>query len=131
MGRVLIQRLMDAAECGVRVCVIIEDSMTESDPMYLARFGAYPNVELRLCKPFGPAHKSYVFHWLDFAADFNTLNLRMYKMLFVADNSLVISGGRNIGEDYFEYLAPDVFSSRDLMGVGPLASDAGDAFDIF
>ena len=131
LGRVFIQHLMDAAERGVRVRVIIDDSMTDSDPIYLAKFGALPNVELRLYKPFGPPHDSYVLRWIDFAKDFNLLNRRMHNKLYIADDSFIISGGRNIGEDYFEYLAPDVFRSRDLMGVGPLADEASDAFDMF
>ncbi len=131
LGRMFIQHLMDAAERGVRVRVIIDDSMTESDPIYLAKFGALPNVELRLYKPFGPPHESYVLRWIEFAKDFNRLNRRMHNKLYIADDSFVISGGRNIGEDYFEYLAPDIFRSRDLMGVGPLADEASDAFDMF
>ncbi len=131
LGRLFIQRLMDAADRGVRVRVIIDDSMTDSDPLYLAKFGAHPNIEVRLYKPFGPKHKSYVFRWLDFAADFKLLNRRMHNKLYIADDSFMISGGRNIGEDYFEYLAPDVFRSRDLMAVGPLADEASDAFDLF
>ncbi len=131
LGRVFIQHLMGAAERGVRVRVIIDDSMTESDPIYLAKFGALPNVELRLYKPFGPPHSSYIMRWIDFAKDFNLLNRRMHNKLYIADDSFIISGGRNIGEDYFEYLAPDIFRSRDLMGVGPLADEASDAFDMF
>ena len=34
--------------------VLIDDSMTESDPEYLARFSAHPDIELRLYKPFEP-----------------------------------------------------------------------------
>jgi putative cardiolipin synthase len=131
VGRLFIQRLLDAAERGVRVRVIIDDSMTESDPVYLAKFGAHPNVEVRLYKPFGPASKSYVFRWLDFAADFKLMNRRMHNKLYIADDSIMISGGRNIGDDYFEYLAPDVFRSRDLMGVGQIADAGSDAFDMF
>jgi len=131
VGRLFIQRLMDAADRGVRVRVIIDDSMTESDPQYLARFGAQPNIEVRLYKPFGPKHKSYVFRWVDFIADFKLLNRRMHNKLYIADDSFMISGGRNIGDDYFEYLAPDVFRSRDLMGVGPIADESSDAFDLF
>ena len=82
LGRTFIQRLMGAAERGVRVRVIVDDSMTESDPLYLAKFGAHPNVQLRLYKPFGPPHKSYVLRWLDFAADFKLLNRRMHNKLF-------------------------------------------------
>ncbi len=55
----------------------------------------------------------------------------MHNKLYIADNSIVISGGRNIGEDYFEYQAPDVFRSRDLLGVGKIADDASTAFDLF
>jgi putative cardiolipin synthase len=131
IGRLFIQHLMDAADRGVRVRVIIDDSMTESDPVYLAKFGGHPNIKVRIYKPFGPEHKSYVFRWLDFAADFKLLNRRMHNKLYIADDSFLISGGRNIGEDYFEYLAPDVFRSRDLMGVGPIADAGSDAFDMF
>jgi putative cardiolipin synthase len=131
IGRLFIQRLMDAADRGVRVRVIVDDSMTDSDPVYLAKFGGHPNIEVRLYKPFGPKHKSYVFRWLDFAADFKLMNRRMHNKLYIADDSFMISGGRNIGEDYFEYLAPDVFRSRDLMGVGPIADQGSDAFDMF
>ena len=52
----------------------------------------------------------------------------MHNKLYIADDSVVITGGRNIGEDYFEYLAPDVFRSRDLMGVGTIANEASDSF---
>ena len=41
LSRLFIQRLMDAAERGVRVRVIIDDSMTESDPHYLAKFASH------------------------------------------------------------------------------------------
>lgn len=129
MGRLYIQRLMDAAERGVRVRVIIDDSMTESDPQYLAKFSALPNIEVRLYKPFGPAHKSYVLNWVDFVSDFKRLNRRMHNKLYIADGSMMVTGGRNIGEDYFEYLAPDVFRSRDLLAVGRIANESSKAFD--
>jgi putative cardiolipin synthase len=131
LGRLFIQRLMDAADRGVRVRVIVDDSMTESDPVYLAKFGGHPNIEVRLYKPFGPKHKSFIFRWLDFAADYKLMNRRMHNKLYIADDSFMISGGRNIGEDYFEYVAPDVFRSRDLMGVGKIADQGSDAFDMF
>ncbi|MEE9602874.1 MAG: hypothetical protein V3V75_06180, partial [Thermoguttaceae bacterium] len=72
-GKIMMQRLMAAADRGVRVRVLIDDSMTESDPQYLAKFGAYPNVELRLYKPFGPKQKSLVLRWVDYVADLKVL----------------------------------------------------------
>jgi putative cardiolipin synthase len=131
VGRVFLQHMLDAAERGVRVRLVIDDSMTESDPLYLAKASAHPNVEVRLYKPFGPKHNSYVFRWIDFVADFKRLNRRMHNKLYIVDDSALIVGGRNIGDDYFEYEAPDVFRSRDLLSVGPVADEAADVFDMF
>ena len=131
MGRLLIQRLTDAADRGVRVRIIIDAVMTESHPVYLAKFGAHPNVNVRMYKPFGQTHKSYVLRWIDFLGDFRLLNRRMHNKLYIVDGSFLVVGGRNIGEDYFEYVAPAVFRSRDLLGVGPIADEASGAFDMF
>jgi putative cardiolipin synthase len=128
-GKIMMQRLLAAAERDVRVRVLIDDSMTESDPEYLALFGAHPNVEVRLYKPFGPRSKSLVLRWIDYVADLRVLNRRMHNKLFVVDGSFAIVGGRNIGNEYFEYPGPFVFRSRDLLALGPVVESTGKAFD--
>ena len=128
-GKIMMQRLLDAADRGVRVRVLIDDSMTESDPQYLALFGAHPMIEVRLYKPFGPAHKSFVLRWIEFLADFHRLNRRMHNKLYLVDGSVAIVGGRNIGNEYFEYPGPYVFRSRDLLALGPVANAAAREFD--
>jgi putative cardiolipin synthase len=130
-GKIMMQRLLAAADRGVRVRVLIDDSMTESDPEYLARFGAHPNVELRLYKPFGPKAKSLVVRWIDYVADLRVLNRRMHNKLFLVDGSVAIVGGRNIGNEYFEYPGPFVNRSRDLLALGPVVDTAGEAFDLY
>lgn len=130
-GKVMMQRLMSAADRGVRVRVLIDDSMTESDPQYLAQFGTYPNIELRMYKPFGPKHKSLVMRWVDYVADLKVLNRRMHNKLYIVDGSFAVAGGRNIGSEYFEYPAPFVFRSRDLLALGPVIDTAGEAFDLY
>ena len=130
-GKIMMQRLLAAADRGVRVRVLIDDSMTESDPQYLAKFGAYPNVELRLYKPFGPKHKSLVMRWIDYVADLKVLNHRMHNKIYIVDGSIAVAGGRNIGNEYFEYPGPFVFRSRDLLALGPVVDTAGETFDLY
>jgi putative cardiolipin synthase len=130
-GKIMMQRLMAAADRGVRVRVLIDDSMTESDPQYLAAFGAYPNVEVRLYKPFGPKHDSKVLRWVDFVGDLKVLNHRMHNKMYIVDGSVAIIGGRNIGSEYFEYPVPFVFRSRDLLAFGPVLEHAGHIFDLY
>ena len=130
-GKVLMQRLLAAADRGVRVRVMVDDSMTEPDPEYLAEFGAHPNVELRLYKPFGPKHKSVALRWLNYAQDLKVLNQRMHNKSFIVDGSFAIVGGRNIANEYFEYPGPFVFRCRDLMALGPVVSSTSTAFDLY
>jgi len=130
-GKVMMHRLLSAADRGVRVRVLIDDSMTDSDPEYLALFGAHPNIELRLYKPFGPKHKSMVMRWVDYVADLRVLNRRMHNKLYVVDGSVAIVGGRNIGNEYFEYPGAFVNRSRDLMALGPVVNTTGEAFDLY
>lgn len=130
-GKVMMQRLLTAAERGVRVRVVIDDSMTDSNPQYLALFGAHPNIEVRLYKPFGPKHKSYVLRWIEYVADMKRLNRRMHNKLFLVDGSVAIVGGRNIGNEYFEYPGPFVNRSRDLLALGPVAIQAAKEFDLY
>ena len=130
-GKMMMQRLLDAAERGVRVRVLIDDSMTESDPHYLALFGAHPNVQVRIYKPFGSKHKSFVVRWVDYLADWKVSNHRMHNKLFLVDRSAAIVGGRNIANEYFEYPGPFVFRSRDLLGIGPVTTPAVSAFELY
>ena len=129
-GKVMIQRLLDAAERGVRVRVLIDDSMTESDPHYLALFGAHPNVQVRIYKPFGPEHKSFVVRWVDYLLDWKVANHRMHNKLFLVDRAVAIVGGRNIANEYFEYPSSFVFRSRDLLAVGPVTATATSVFEL-
>lgn len=130
-GQVFMHRLLAAARRGIRVRVLLDDSMTEADPLYLAKFGAHPNIELRLYKPFGPKRKSTVLRWLDYARDLEVLNQRMHNKLFIVDGSMAIVGGRNIANEYFEYPGPYVFRCRDLMAVGPIVRQTNSAFDLY
>ena len=79
-GRRLLMALLDAADRGVRVRLLLDDiGATRSDPE-LARLGAYPNVEVRLYNPF-PRRFGLVFGLL-FQA--RRVSRRMHNKAFIA-----------------------------------------------
>ncbi|MDF7801677.1 phospholipase D family protein [Pontiellaceae bacterium B1224] len=129
-GKVMMQRMLAAAERGVRIRILIDDSMTETDPQYLALLSAPENIEVRLYKPFGPKAKS-MLRWVDYVAHMKVINHRMHNKLYLVDGSMEIIGGRNIGEEYFEYPGSYVFRSRDLLALGPVVKQSGAAFDLY
>lgn len=126
-GRILAERLVRAADRGVRVRILVDDLHLEGRDAVVAALDAHPNIEIRLFNPF--AHRSG--HALDFIADFDRVNHRMHNKLFVMDNAVVIVGGRNIGNHYFEVHQQVNFRDLDVIAGGPVVREASGVFDHF
>jgi putative cardiolipin synthase len=56
---------------------------------------------------------------------------RLHNKAFIADNSVAIVGGRNIGAEYFGASDEFNFYDVDIMAVGPVAREASACFDDF
>ena len=126
-GRILAERLVRAADRGVRVRILLDDLNLQGRDAVVAALDAHPNIEIRLFNPF--AHRSS--HLLDFIADFDRVNHRMHNKLFVMDNAVAIVGGRNIGNHYFEVHQQVNFRDMDVVAGGPVVREASGVFDHF
>jgi putative cardiolipin synthase len=126
-GRILAERLVQAADRGVRVRILVDDLNVLGRDTVIAALDAHPSIEIRLFNPF--AHRSG--HLLDFIADFDRVNHRMHNKLFVMDNAVAIVGGRNIGNHYFEVHQQVNFRDLDVIAGGPVVREASGVFDHF
>jgi putative cardiolipin synthase len=126
-GRILADRLMRAADRGVRVRILIDDVNLKDRDAGIAALDAHPNVEIRLFNPF--AHRGS--HLLGFLTDFDRVNHRMHNKLMVMDNALVIVGGRNMSDPYFEVDPRANFRDLDIAAAGPVVRDLSGVFDRF
>ena len=126
-GRILADRLMRAADRGVRVRVLIDDVNLKDRDAGIAALDAHPNVEIRLFNPF--AHRGS--HLLGFLTDFDRVNHRMHNKLMVMDNALAIVGGRNMSDPYFEVDPRANFRDLDIAAAGPVVRDLSNVFDRF
>ena len=126
-GRILAERLVRAADRGVRVRILVDDLNLKGRDAVLAALDAHPKIEIRLFNPF--VHRSA--HLLDFIADFGRVNHRMHNKLFVMDNAVAIVGGRNIGNHYFEVHQQVNFRDLDVAAGGPVVREASGVFDHF
>lgn len=127
VGRLLVQRLLEAADRGVRVRALLDDFTLSTRDIYLAAFDAHPNVEIRLFNPF--AQRSVKA--LGFLTDISRVNHRMHNKLFVMDNAVAVIGGRNIADSYFGLSEKYNFRDLDVLAVGPVVQDISKSFDIF
>ena len=123
-GRIIIDRVMKAADRGVRVRLLIDDPYYKPNDPVIAAFDAHANVKIRLFNPFTNRRWSR----LDFLRDFRRVNRRMHNKLMVTDHAAAIVGGRNIGDIY--YGVNTIANYRDLdVAVGPVIHDLSQVFD--
>jgi putative cardiolipin synthase len=127
-GRLLLKRVIRAAERGVRVRLLVDDLLLIGNDQALVALDAHPNIELRL---FNPKRQRRLGMVLDTLLRFSEMNSRMHNKLIVADNRAVILGGRNIGDYYFGLSDRYNFHDLDVFGVGPVAPQSSELFDNF
>ncbi|HEV2550321.1 MAG TPA: phospholipase D family protein [Stellaceae bacterium] len=121
-GRNLLRALLDAADRGVRVRLLIDDLNRPGADIDLAALNAYPNIQVRLFNPFTA---------VDFVTDFARVNHRMHDKAFIVDNAIAVAGGRNIADQYFQVSDESNFRDLDLLAVGPIVREISDEFDEF
>ena len=126
-GRIFADRLIKAADRGVRVRLLVDDLGLGADDDAVAAMNAHPNIEIRLFNPFANRTNKA----LDFLVDWNRVNHRMHNKVIIADNSLAVVGGRNMGDHYFGVKEKTNFRDLDIAAVGPIVRDISDAFDNF
>jgi len=126
-GRILADRIVRAAERGVRVRVLLDDMNLTGRDAIIAALDAHPNIEIRLFNPFANRrHRA-----LDFLTDLTRVNHRMHNKLMVMDNALALVGGRNVGAHYFEAHTESNFRDLDIVSIGPVVRQISQVFDRF
>lgn len=124
-GTLLMESLRKAADRGVRVRVLLDDSGTASFDSTLAALDFHPNIEVRL---FNPMIIRFP-RWTNYFFDFKRVNRRMHNKSFTADNQATIIGGRNVGDEYFGATDGILFADLDVLAVGPVVQEVSTDFD--
>lgn len=129
IGHRFLRELRDAAARGVRVRLLIDDFYTAGQDELFSEFAVHPNVELRLFNPLPSRAGTTTARVLASLFEFGRINHRMHNKLFVADNTVAVTGGRNIGDEYFMHGTASNFIDMDVLCSGAVVRDLSDAFD--
>lgn len=128
VGRVLIYRLLQAADRGVRVRLLADDMFTKGYDVGVAALHSHPNFEIRIYNPF---HRGVGGRAKSAVTGFGRINRRMHNKSFTVDNQITIIGGRNIADEYFGLREDAKFGDLDVMGIGPVVQDVSNMFDTY
>lgn len=125
-GRYLAGRLIAAADRGVKVRVLLDDMNAAGDDALFATMDSHPNIEVRIFNPVRA--RSGVGRWFSLLANFDRVNRRMHNKSFVVDGAAGITGGRNIGDEYFDEDPAVNARDRDVLMLGSLIGPLSDSF---
>jgi len=124
----LTQLLVEAADRGVKVRILIDDLLQKDKDVALEALSQHPNIDIKL---FNPTSARKTMGFIQLAFNIDTLGRRMHNKLLVADNSAAIIGGRNIENIYFSADKDNIFIDNDILAVGPLAAEASNEFETY
>jgi len=129
-GRLLFNRLLKAADRGVRVRLLVDDLVFAAKDRDIAAICRHPNFDIKIFNP-GKVRDSTLGGIGEFLLYFRELNRRMHNKLFVVDNRVAIVGGRNIGNEYFGLSKKYNFRDLDVLVMGAVIEELSRAFDVY
>jgi len=129
--RTLLHHVRLAADRGVRVRVLVDDLNTAGEDRRFLHLSSHANVEVRVFNPFTAGRFWTWTRFIASAANIRRINHRMHNKLFVADNALAITGGRNIGDAYFTLDPHSNFVDLDVVAAGSIVPELSASFDEF
>lgn len=124
-GRLLLHELIEAARRGVKV-EIITDHIASFRDVELAAFVSTVSTNLQF-RHYRPSANRIDPVPLQEALNFllpNGTNQRMHNKLFIVDDAVAITGGRNIENTYYAQSTAMNFKDRDVLFTGPIVTYA-------
>ena len=121
--------LREAAARGVRVRILLDDFNTSGKNAQVLKLAFEKNIAMRLFNPLPGSRSSLMLRILTNLKDTDRIQRRMHNKIFVVDNAVAITGGRNLGETYFGQSTGTNFVDIDVLAAGRIARDLSRSFD--
>jgi putative cardiolipin synthase len=128
VGRLAMATLLNAADRGVKVRVLVDDFLLETPPEMLSAMDGHPNFEIRVYNPTNHTGVGFWRRWWNLLTGFRGANQRMHNKALIVDGILAVTGGRNLADEYFDFNRGFNFRDRDIMVAGPVAEEMQSAF---
>lgn len=129
VGTISCDYMLQAACKGVKIRLLVDDLMIDLNPDYILALAQHKNVDIKIYNPNLNIGKNLPSKLLETVTDFRGINQRMHHKTFIVDQSMAITGGRNIADEYFDYDHEYNFRDRDVFLMGKVVNDMHIAFE--
>jgi putative cardiolipin synthase len=129
-GRLLGSEIVKAADRGVRVRLLLDDINAHGHDRTYLTLDTHPNIEVRLYNPSRNRDGAF-FRAIEMVLRAVNITRRMHNKAWIVDGRLIIVGGRNIGDAYFDADETANFHDLDMVALGSAVQQAEGIFDEF
>lgn len=130
-GTVFASRLLAAADRGVKVRLLLDITKGAQREVRTAELAAHPNIQVAFFNPMFDLKGIFAGNPLPVIGEMERMQSRMHNKMLIADRTLVIGGGRNLGDTYFGVDRRHNMRDLDFVASGPVVKDAVDSFNLY
>ena len=131
VGLIACDYLVRAADRGVKVRILIDDMLVDAGIKDILILDSHANIDIKIYNPGTNLGKNIFDKIGKFVTEFRSANQRMHNKTFIVDQEIVITGGRNIANEYFDYDHDYNFRDRDVLLIGKVSADVQHSFESF
>lgn len=131
VGLIACDYLVRAADRGVKVRILVDDILVDASAHDILAMDSHENISIKIYNPGINIGKNIAQKIHKFASDFRDANQRMHNKTFIVDGKVVITGGRNIADEYFDYDHEYNFRDRDVLLLGKTVKHVQTSFETF
>jgi putative cardiolipin synthase len=129
VGLIAVDYLLRAADRGVKVRLLIDDLLVDADAKDIVELDSHENISIKIYNPSINIGKNIVSKIVNVTTNFRGVNQRMHNKTFTVDGKIVITGGRNIADEYFDYDQEFNFRDRDVLLLGGITEKIQKSFN--
>ncbi|MEP0944715.1 MAG: phospholipase D family protein [Rhizobiaceae bacterium] len=130
-GSLIHDRLIQAADRGVDVKILIDDSFLAGADQQILALHEHQNIQYRVYNPYKRRSTNAVSRQVLNLSEFDRLDHRMHNKTMVVDNQVAIIGGRNLADEYFGIDKEYNFRDMELLVGGPIVPKIAMSFDTY
>ena len=131
IGVLAAEALLRAADRGVKVRVLVDDLLIDADNDDLYALAYHANIEIKIYNPVHSTGVNFIERLAKMAVNFRGSNQRMHNKMFIVDDIITITGGRNMSAEYFDFGHKYNYRDRDVILVGNIVQEVKETFDEF
>lgn len=128
-GKLLLEALLRAADRGIRVRILMDDLNLRGSDATWSLLNSNHNIEIRVFNPFATIDEPLLTRISSIFTGLHQFTKRMHNKILITDNQVGITGGRNLGDSYFDASSDFNFRDVDVLAVGPIVPHLSKSFD--